>query len=304
MAVLVATLWACSDELRELEPTGRSVLISSNTTILGGSTASMNLFRRGGFLIWGVNTRGGVFAKGADYSDERFHVAGMWPAHVGYDEGWSYSPLAEWTADDRLTLMAASPADLEQSGFTAFPDYADTHRFALTFTGDAMPTGPLLIAPVQQYMYATPTPELKFTFDDMLSKFYFRINNDMGVGIDSLLSVSVSGSFPMGGSSGAPRVLIDEQVLQWENLESGHLDFAQQRCTRFDADSIPDGKSAASLADCPLYFFPGFADSVRFEIRFTQADTVGTFVRYAALSKLMRMEQGKGYMFEITLVKH
>ena len=303
VAVLTAALSACNDELHELEPTGSPMLISSGTSLLGGSVTNVALFRHSGFQIWGVNTRGGVFAKGADYSDARFHVENMWPARVGYDDGWNYSPLAEWTADDRLTFMAMSPMDLEQSGFSVFADYADTHRFALTFTGDAMPRGPLLIAPLQQYMYGVPTPDLKFTFEDMLSKMYFRINNDMGVGIDSLLSVGVSGSFPMGGSSSRPRVLVDEQVLQWENLENHHLDFAQQRCTRFDGDSIPDGHSVATLADSPLYFFPGFADSVRFEIRYTQSDTVGTFVRYAALSKVMRMEQGKGYLFEITLVK-
>lgn len=303
-AALTVTLSTCSDDLRELESTGKPMLISSGTTLNSSSLANIGLFKRGGFLLWGINTRGGLFAKGADYSGERFHVEGLWPARVSYDSCWVYSPMAQWTANDRLTLMAAAPADLGQSGFTAFTDYADTRRFALTFTGDAMPRGPLMIAPVQQYVYGVPVSDLKFMFQDMLSKMYFRINNEMGADIDSLLSVSVSGSFPMGGGGGAPRVLIDEQVLQWENLENRHLDYAQQRCWRFDADSIPNGKSAATLADSPLYFFPGFADSVRFEIRFTQRDTVGTFVRHAALSKLMRLEQGQGYLFEITLVKH
>lgn len=304
VAGLAGCIAACSDEFREIEPTGRPILIDNSASVVGASNAVMRQFRKGGFLVWGVNTRQGIFARGADYSDTKFHVNNMWPARVSYDSLWTYSPLAEWTTDDRLTLLAAAPADLEGSGFSFMNDYAETRRFSLLFTGKAVPSGPLFVAPVQQRIYSPGGTGLKFSFDDMLSRMYFRISNEMEVDIDSLLSVSVEGSFPMGGKSGAPRILLDEQVLQWENLENGHLDFPQQRAVRFDADSLPIGKSAATLSDSPLYFFPGTADSVRFEIRYTLRDSVGVFVRYAALSRILRMEQGKNYLFEITLVKH
>lgn len=303
VASLAALMTACSDELRDIELTGKTIGISTSTIVASSSRATERLFREGGLQVWGINTRQGTFVRGGDYRGEQFRVEHLFPARVSYNNGaWIYAPVAQWPVDDLLTLMAAAPADLSASGFEAMADYADTRRFAITFCGDALPTGPLLVASVVQRVYNRVDNDVKFTFMDMLSSMSFRINNELDADIDSLVAIGVTGQFPMAVEGSRPRVLLDEQAPQWENLSTGHLDYGHHYARRFDTTAIAHAASAST--DYPLYFFPGFADDVKFEILYTLRDSVGVRRREAVLNRQLRLEQGKNYLFDITLVEH
>lgn len=297
-----ATLMAaCSDELREVVLTEQPIGIDQATTFMSSAQGERRL-RQGGLAVWGINTRGGLFVRGGDYRGAQFRVPHLFPGRFWFEAGtWTSDTAAVWSVDDLLTLMAVAPADFEASGFEAMGDYDDSRRFALTFTGELLPTGPLAVAQPAQKVYNEQSANVKLLLVDMLATMSFRIHNELDDDIDSLVAVGVSGRFPMGGQGGRPRVLLDEQLPQWECLETGWLDFGRHQATVFSSQGVERLGTVTTLADCPLYFFPGFAEDVKFEIVYTLCDSAGRQRREARLGGLKRLEQGREYLFDITI---
>lgn len=308
LAVLVMLTVACSDDLRDMVLTGHCIAVDPGTTVVSTAALGEQLLRQGGLAVWGINTRQGTFARGGDYGDERFRVPHLFPGRFRYAGGeWvgagsqASDSAAVWPADDLLTLMAVSPADFEASGFEAMGDYADTRRFALTFTGEGLPTGPLLVAQVTQQVYSEQKTGVRFRLTDMLAAMSFRLHNELDDDIDSLVAVGVSGRFPMARGDRRPRVLLDELLPEWENLTDGRLDYGHHQATVFRQRGVERFGTTGTPEDRPLFFFPGFAQDVRFEIVYTLRDSAGTYRREATLAGVKRLEQGKHYLMDITL---